>query len=338
MSTTPVTLDLSKAVPISQPVQLDMSKAQSIGSSPTPPEPEGFWHSLGAQFGLTPEASEAAYQHMKEHPISTAAKAALGPAGALVEGLYNQAKQSGGELVQAGKSALEGNPAGVASHAISAVPIVGAAMNKATDQYADQNYMGEMGTLTGAAAQAAPAALTASDAALPNRPTLPTPKLPSRSNAASVFSDLNTKLADQPVPLKATLDPLQRATEIGARGGTLPKAVSDLLTRSQSPIDMTFPEARDYQMALTDLSRADVESISPRMKGQIARVNQGLFNDIHAAAEQNQPGLGGDFADAMKEYRQASQIRDVAKTAAKYAIPAAVGTGLASHYLKELIP
>lgn len=322
------------------PVYLDPSSGEPIKaeSQTQTTIPEGFWHSLGSQFGMTPEAAKAAAQDQKDHPIKSLLWDALGPAGIMAKGLYEQAKQSGGEIGQAYQSAKEGNPASAAVHAITAVPIIGPALAKGADQYAQGNTAGEMGTLVGASAQAAPAILGAADAAVPGRPLIPNPSLPSRANAAAAFGDLNTKLAQQPVPLKSTLVPLQRATEIGARGGTLPKAVSDLLTRSQSPIEMTFPEARDYQMSLTDLSRADVDAVSPRMKGQISKINQGLFNDIHAAAEAHTTGLGGDFADAMKEYRQAAQIRSAATTLAKKVIPAAAGTGIAAHYLKELIP
>jgi hypothetical protein len=42
-----------------------------------------------------------------------------------------------------------GNPAGAVSHAVSAIPVVGPALDRAEDQYADKDYAGEMGTLTG---------------------------------------------------------------------------------------------------------------------------------------------------------------------------------------------
>jgi hypothetical protein len=42
-----------------------------------------------------------------------------------------------------------GNPAGAVSHAVSAVPVIGPALDRAEGQYADKDYAGEMGTLTG---------------------------------------------------------------------------------------------------------------------------------------------------------------------------------------------
>jgi hypothetical protein len=195
-----------------------------------------------------------------------------------------------------------------------------------------------VGALIGESGLAAPKAI----AAVPDAVQSAVDAIPSRANAASVFNDLNTKLATQPVPLSDTVAPLQRATEIGVRGGSLPKPISDLLTRSQSPVPMTFPEARDYQMSLTDLSREQQASLTPRMKAQVAQVNQGLFNDIHAAAESAQPGLGSDFANAMKEYRQASQVKNAIDAAKKIALPVAAtaiaggGGALALRYLSEI--
>jgi hypothetical protein len=52
---------------------------------------------------------------------------------------------------EAWKAAHSGNPAGAVSHSVSAIPVLGPALDKATDQYADKDYAGEMGTLTGTA-------------------------------------------------------------------------------------------------------------------------------------------------------------------------------------------
>ncbi len=304
--------------------------------------PEGFFHSLGSSVGVTPEIATQNEDDFKAHPVIGTIKAAAGPALPAAQSLYEGAKRSGGELLQAGREAFNRNKAGALYHSIMAIPIVGPALDKAADQYAEGNTAGEMGTLVGATAQSAPAVLGAVDMAAPGRPTLPTPSLPSRAKAGSVFNDLNAKLADHPVQLKDTIAPLQRAAEIGVRGGSLPKPVADLLQRSQAIEPMTFPEARDYQMALSDLSRADLESLTPRMKGQIAQVNKALFTDIYQSAEGKQPGLGTNYADAMKEFRQASQIVDTVKKtgkiAARYAIPAALGGGLIARYGSELIP
>lgn len=142
-----------------------------------PPEQpkEGFWHSIGAQFGLTPEAAEAALQDKKDHPLKAAIMAALGPGGQAAKGVYDQVTQSGSELLQAGKDAVSGNAAGAAYHGVKAIPIVGPALDKGADQYAQGDYAGEMGTLTGAAINAAPLVAGAADSAFPSRPVISNP-------------------------------------------------------------------------------------------------------------------------------------------------------------------
>lgn len=292
-------------------------------------QPEGFWHSLGSQFGLTPEAAQAAAQDAKDHPIKTAISAALGPGWTLVKGMAGQAQQSAGQIGQAVQSAKEGNAAGVAQHAITAIPVVGPALDKASDQYADKNYMGEAGTLTGAAAQAAPVVLGAADAAGVPRPNSSLPnlvsKFPTKGAAGEIFNNLNTKLAEQPVNLDTTAAPLQRAIEIAARGGTMPAPVKALLERSQAIEPMTFPEARDYQASLSDLSASDKLAMNGRMKGAVAQLNRALYQDIRQAAESG-GGMGTDYDKAMTQYRQAAQIKNAVAATGK-AVGKAAATG-----------
>ena len=159
--------------------------------------------------------------------------------------------------------------------------------------------------------------------------------IPTRGKAGDLFNSLNTDLADHPVPLASSLKPLQRATELGVRGSTLPGPVDALLKRSQMTEPMTFPEARDYQSSLSDLSASDKLAMNKRMKGAVAQLNKSLYDDIHSSADA--AGRGEDYAQAMKDYSRASTIRDVAGKAAKYGIGAA-GLGIGGHYLQSLIP
>jgi hypothetical protein len=294
------------------------------------PAPEGFWHSLGAQFGLTPEVAQNAVQSDKDHPIKAAIMAALGPGATAAQMVYDQAKQSGSALSDAYRAAKSGNPAQAAVSAIQAVPVVGPALNKATDQYGSGNYKGEAGTLIGAAAQAAPAVLGVADAADVPRPntTLANAmeKFPTRDKAGAIFNKLNTDLADQPVNLQNSAAPLQRAIEIGARGGTIPGPVSALLQRAQAVEPMTFPEARDYQASLSDLSASDKMAMNGRMKGAVAQLNMALYQDVRQAAEAG-GGYGSDFDKAMSQYRQASTAKEAIEKVGKLAVKAAIGGG-----------
>jgi hypothetical protein len=181
----------------------------------------------------------------------------------------------------------------------------------------DHPVKGTLGTIGGLAESATipsmvmggPAAETAINA------------IPSAKHAGKIFESLGEELATHPVPLTdQTLQPLQRATELGARGGTLPKPVSDLLTRSQGLEPMSYPEIRDYQSNLSDLSRSAKDSLNGKMLGQIGKLKGGLYGDIYNAA--SEVGRGDDYAQAMKEFRQASQLKDMATKTAKVAVPA----------------
>jgi hypothetical protein len=138
----------------------------------------------------------------------------------------------------------------------------------------DHPVKGTLGTIGGLAESATipsmvmggPAAETAINA------------IPSAKHAGKIFESLGEELATHPVPLTdQTLQPLQRATELGARGGTLPKPVSDLLTRSQGLEPMSYPEIRDYQSNLSDLSRSAKDSLNGKMLGQIGKSRLGLL-------------------------------------------------------------
>lgn len=294
---------------------------------------EGFLHSLGASLGITPEAGQQAAQDLKDHPIKSVLEAAAGPAYPVAKSLFEQGKASFNSARQAVADYRGGNKAQAAVDAIQAVPVVGPAMVKATDQYAQGDTGGEMGTLLGATAQAAPVVLGATDAGGVLRPNTSLPnmmsKFPTRAAAGEIFNQLNTKLAQQPVALTQSAAPLQRAVEIGARGGTLPGPISALLQRAQAIEPMTFTEARDYQAALSDLSASDKMALSGRMKGALAQLNHALYQDIRQSAEAG-GGLGADFDKAMTQYKLASQINTGAKFIAKNgakAVAGALGAG-----------
>jgi hypothetical protein len=125
-----------------------------VSTSPLPTPQQGFFSSAADSSGLS------GLTHAIAHPIDTV----MGLPSA-ISGAYHQTADNLGQAVDAAKS---GNYAGVLSHGISAIPVLGPTLDKATDQYANKNYAGEMGTLTGlsagivapsAAAKAIPAAV-----------------------------------------------------------------------------------------------------------------------------------------------------------------------------------
>ena len=163
--------------------------AAQARQAPTQAPPEGFLHSLASQFGITPEQFQAQHDEDVAHPVKGAIKALMGPGGQVLEGLYNQGKLSMGEIADAVKSVAHGDNAGGVVHAVKAIPIVGPAIDKASEQapvltgsYLNQvgqvaSNPGAMGTLAGASINAAPLAMEGVDAAAPNRPVLPNPNI-----------------------------------------------------------------------------------------------------------------------------------------------------------------
>jgi hypothetical protein len=146
-------------LPSTAPERLCPTFGNTIGDTPAPSQ--GFLSSFGDQ-SILGQAGNALL-----HPIDTLstrrqcceahccsesqpARMADNP-NPIISGVGRQAESTIDNLKQAGQFAKLGNWSGVASKGISAIPILGPALDKATDQYADKNYGGEMGTLTGMA-------------------------------------------------------------------------------------------------------------------------------------------------------------------------------------------
>jgi hypothetical protein len=327
-----------------------VAAAMQSGFKPTPSQVKqpGFFSTLADSLGVGPKSIQAAQEDQQAHPIRSAVEKYV-PGAQLMpfaRGAANQVSDTAGELWQAGKSLINGNPPEAALHGINSIPLVGRNIVQAGENlppiqngsYGD--YLNETlkspnawGTAVGTAAQVAPLVLGAVDKADPGRPVIPNPPnpIPSKASAVAKFESLNQNLSNTPVTINAAAAPLQRATEIGVRGSTLPKAVNDILTRSQSAVPMTFPEARDYQMSLSDLSASDKLAMNNRMRGAVAQLNKGLFSDMRDTAETQ--GLGADYESAMKEYRQQAQIKQVLTYLGKAAIGTA-GAGTLYELLK----
>ena len=164
--------------------------AQSAQVTPPPAPLPGFFENLGKTLGISKEAADAHQQEFKEHPIASLLKAAGGPAYQAASGLIGGIKRMGGEAYDAGQSLAQGNPAQAAVHVITALPLVGPALNKmaaeAPPTSPGQSYLsqvasaatpGNVGTALGTAAQVAPMALAGLDAVAPGRPVIPTPSV-----------------------------------------------------------------------------------------------------------------------------------------------------------------
>ncbi len=148
-------------------------------------------------------------------------------------------------------------------------------------------------------------------------------KIPSTKRAGAVFDDLKTNLKNQPVPLNKALGPLQDIAVNDAAGGGAPGAASKLIGRSQATFPMDYPEARLFQENLGNLSRDDRSKLAGSMGGSVTQLNGALYDDILKAAEAG--GMGPEYEAAMREFKQASQLKDLVK---KGAAAAGIGSAL----------
>lgn len=281
-----VSLDFSKAQPITQQPQsavtLDFSKAQPIPSAPA--EKPGFFHELAAQFGMSPEQLQADQDERNAHPVKNALKTLIGgPGGQVLESLYNQGKVSVKEIGQAIHEAANSNPNAAVQHAVGAVPIVGPALIKAAQQApaSTGNYVkdvgnvvtdpGTMGTLVGAAAQAAPIAAGAIE------------KVPGGSEVLS-------KVA---APVQAAADVAARVPAAAAQGAAR-------AGRALYPKNVSIPQ---QQIAAQNLVKALVPDVAaiPNVKSAAS-----VIPDALASAENNGTAINGKL-DMQKvlEYRAA---------------------------------
>lgn len=161
-------------------------------------------------------------------------------------------------------------------------------------------------------------------------------EIPTRASAGALLDEVSNAAKNQPVNLTKAAQPLQRITELGVRGGTLPKAANDLLTRSQAIEPMSFPEARDYYSNLSDLSRNEAGGLNRKMLAATGRLRQGFHQDLTDAA--NEVGRGEDYIKGMRDYARGSQLQNLLTTGAKYAIPAIGGGAAAEYVLRKLLP
>jgi len=315
---------LANAKPVQQQPGTDyLANATAVPKPPPPPPQEGFLHSLGAQFGLTPEAGEQQRQEMMQHPIRTGLKALAGPALPAAEGLFDYGKRAVGDVYDAGKSLLNHNPAHAAIDAVDAIPIVGPAEIKTANQVSSGAYGGAAGTLLGSSAQAA-MGLEGGLRAVGREPHF----IPSAERAGAAINDIQSQMAKggHNVTLTPrTLQPLAEARKLMAnKHGTI-SALNDL----EVPNPMSFEDAFQRSSALKDLTANDKLSGTKWLQGQAKRVGGGLRADTSDATAQI--GRKPEFDARMREYGRAKRLEAAGEATKgaikKYGVPAAIGAG-----------
>ena len=160
-------------------------------------------------------------------------------------------------------------------------------------------------------------------------------RIPTRAKAGALFENVMQDAGDQPVKLTRAMEPLERAQQLSARGGGTVGAVDNLYKRINTINPLDYREARDWASNLSRLTAQDSMSSSPALKAQVGKLSHAFNEDIGDTAAS--VGRGEDYAKAMRDYRRASMFNNAAKTTAKWAIPAAVGGGLAGTALKKVM-
>jgi hypothetical protein len=160
--------------------------------------------------------------------------------------------------------------------------------------------------------------------------------IPSRAHAGRLFESVMSDAANQPVSLTKSLPALERAQQLSERGHGTIGALDSLYKRINQVNPLDYAEARDRASAISGLTGQDKINATKMLQREAKNFSHAFNEDIGSAAEQ--VGRGSDYLNAMKEYSQASKLRDVGIGAAKYGIPAVLGSGILAGIAKKLIP
>lgn len=148
-------------------------------------------------------------------------------------------------------------------------------------------------------------------------------KLPSRAHAAELFQHVMEHAADEPVTLsKATMEPLERTQQLAMAGGKPFGTADKLYQRIQTINPLTYREARDFASNMS-LSPEEKMGLKRSMQYEVPRLSKAFNEDVGAAAARR--GVGSEYEQAMKEYRQAARNAEIAKKVAKWGGGAAAG-------------
>lgn len=357
-----ITIDPKSVQPLQPAVTIDPASIQKIGDSstaaPAPPKQDGFLSSFGKIFGLDSESMKEQAKPTFRHAVEAM------PGVAPLEGAYHGFMRSTDELSKGVTAAREGNPSGLLSHGISAVPFLGPAIDKAGEQAPPsrpgESFLGKvkdvatnpgaMGTVMGTAAQVAPLILGATDAALPERGLLG--QLPSKARAGAVLSDIAQQAKGTTVEPVNAYPEIQRFRELVKAGGKNERPVSQLGKRLETMVrapnettgshQFSFPEARDYYSNVSDASHASTLSKlmgtapKPVMLRQLGAIRSAFDEDLTNAA--GKVGRAEDYSNAMDEYARAARLRSALIKGGGIAVGAALGHSLPGKVASKFLP
>ncbi len=163
--------------------------------------------------------------------------------------------------------------------------------------------------------------------------------IPSAKRAGTALEEIKTKAGGIPVDTAKAQEVVARARELEQTGSSMPKVLNQFERRTSpealSAYPVGYPESFDFASNAKKLSAADKLASNPPMAAQVERFAKALQTANRDVAESI--GMGKQFDAAMKEYRQAMQIKDAADMLKKHWIKGAIGLGVAGEIAKKYL-
>lgn len=161
--------------------------------------------------------------------------------------------------------------------------------------------------------------------------------IPSAARAGRNFETVMGKAGNEPIDTTGIRPVVTRAQELGITGSSKPKVINDYIRMTRTPLTpgaegptlpLNYKQGRDFASSSGRLSAGEALQTNPPMRAQVTRMNIALNSANEAAADR--AGVGDEYRAAMKEYRQAAQLKSGLKTGAKVAV-GALGAGTAGY-------
>jgi hypothetical protein len=316
------------------------------------PQPEGFWHSLGATFGLTPESIAAqkaqtdALQAKHGGGILGSIKGGIesalrspqtyGPPVAMAASAIQEApaliKKAGAEQQMANDRLSQGDVGGYLSHQITAPaylgaaalsPVGGASVAKAGEQLGARNLPGAAGTVTGLATQGVVGSKLASGVGRVMEPAAPG-ALPStgivRGAIRGTFN-MGPKMAAKAATeaMSEHAGDVASVAEKNATAQTEFNQASEAVKQKQAAIDQETAAANKAALAEHQADTAKVQAINEAGKDAVSRRGQ-----LAQSVTQQATDLGAQVKSVEARVRGigSAMYEDVARATEGDTVPA----------------
>lgn len=304
-----VALDFSQMKPLAaQPggnTTLDFSKSTPIGGNPTSPPPAPITDSVSAP---QPRTLEQIMGDFQQDVTNGGGRTAVGRLLGQLQGRGDKGYSGLNSGVSQGAASFVGSPlmgTAEALHAATTIP-----------EHPLKGTLQTIGGILHAAAipgmvMGGPAANAAAEA------------IPSAAHAGQMLGDIQQAAGHLPVTINNALSPLERTQQL-AMAGASPARPADLLyQRVNSIAPLSYQEARDFASNIANLTRQERLGLNGPMQAAVQRLKTGLNADIGSTA--GQVGKAEDYANAIKEYAQAKQLKQGMVKASKYLAGTALG-------------